>query len=603
MNYLYYNDTKSFLNEYNQDFPDKLAKVYRDLYRTDPGKYLYNSWKGSLSYLYNIIQELENKGIVLEYIIPAGAERADAIFMGNSESPSITIIEMKGWKSMEAIDDYFVNADHKKEINPEYQVLNYEGKIRYGIEGIDNFNITSMVILYNITHKNARGNRLYYKDEKGKIIDELKNNLGAGFDSESLSKFLNGKYRQNKSLFAAIRLHYAHIRSGAMKSLASEGYGLFSEQLEPYIEIIEDLSNGKSGNYIVHGGPGSGKTLIAMNLLLRSTAMEKQSVLSYRNNRMVESLRKMLDSTSPGLSTLIKYYSTGRPGNPGVADEGFPAHYDIAIFDEAQRMTVNNIIHGGEVADISVFFYDDSQILGKKEEGTRDNFIKYLENAHEINLKGLYRNGNDYGEFVNNLLDGKPWKYPEYYGLKSFPTIQDLLTSLRNKSDAGNKTALVASFTEAKGDLKNTDSPDNVRIGYPLPSGFDLYKNSGITIKWLMDPKKEYAPFWVGGQSNMLEKCASVYGSQGFEADYIGLIWGRDLVWRNGKWALGDDCKDFEIKKLFRAGKEGDTKAYAKSIELLINRYRILMTRGIHGTYIFCEDEETSRHIEKCCNP
>lgn len=77
---------------------------------------------------------------------------------------------------------------------------------------------------------------------------------------------------------------------------------------------------------------------------------------------------------------------------------------------------------------------------------------------------------------------------------------------------------------------------------------------------------------------------------------------GRDLVWRNGKWALGDDCKDFEIKKLFRAGKEGDTKAYAKSIELLINRYRILMTRGIHGTYIFCEDEETSRHIEKCCN-
>lgn len=383
-----------------------------------------------------------------------------------------------------------------------------------------------------------------------------------------------------------------------MNALASEGYGLFSEQLEPYEGIIEDLRKGMPGNYVIHGGPGSGKTLMAINLLLRSETLEKQSVLAYRNNRMVESLRKMLDGISPGLSTLVKYYSTGRPGNPGVADDGFSVKYHIAIFDEAQRMTVKNIQNAGNVADISVFFYDDSQILGRREQGTQENFRKYLNDPVEINLKGMYRNGNEYVEFVNELLDGKSPQFEANYELKHFNDIDKMLEALRVKVSGNKKSALVASFTEARGDLKNPDSPDNLRIGYPLPSGFDLYKNTSTRIYWLMNPKKDYAPFWVGGDSNKLDRCASVYGAQGFEADYTGVIWGRDLVWRGNKWELGDNCEDFEIKKSFYSGKDGNSDSYKTAISLLINRYRILLTRGIHGTYIFCEDKETGKHIE-----
>ena len=55
---------------------------------------------------------------------------------------------------------------------------------------------------------------------------------------------------------------------------------------------------------------------------------------------------------------------------------GFNVKYNIAIFDEAQRMTIKNIQNAGNVADISVFFYDDSQILGKREQGTSENFKK-----------------------------------------------------------------------------------------------------------------------------------------------------------------------------------------------------------------------------------
>ncbi len=316
---------------------------------------------------------------------------------------------------------------------------------------------------------------------------------------------------------------------------------------------------------------------------------------------MVESLRKLFDSISRGMSTLIKYYSTGKPWNPGVADDKFPAHYNIAIFDEAQRMTIKNIENASKVADISIFFYDDSQILGKNEKGTHSNFIKYLENPHEITLKGLYRNGNEYGEFVNNLLYNKTTIYPDYYDLKYFDDIKCLINSLRKKVNNGKKCALLASFTEAKGNKDDINSSDNIRIGNKIPSGFNLYNESEIEIRWLMDPKKDYAPFWVGGESNKLEKCASVYGAQGFESDYTGVIWGRDLVIRDNKWVLGDNCEDFEIKKIFFKGKNGDKESYDMAMDLLINRYRILLTRGIYGTYIFCEDKETGEYIKKQC--
>ena len=76
----------------------------------------------------------------------------------------------------------------------------------------------------------------------------------------------------------------------------------------------------------------------------------------------------------------------------------------------------------------------------------------------------------------------------------------------------------------------------------------------------------------------------SVYGGQGFESDYTGVIWGRDLVWRDNKWSLGDNCEDFEIKGIFKRVEDGDTDSFNHVINLLINRYRILLTGRISGT-------------------
>jgi len=103
-----------------------------------------------------------------------------------------------------------------------------------------------------------------------------------------------------------------------------------------------------------------------------------------------------------------------------------------------------------------------------------------------------------------------------------------------------------------------------------------------------MDEREQYPRYWYKGESNKLTHCASIYGCQGLEADYVGVIWGRDFVYRNGGWELGENCEDDvgrpSLKRLFERAKNGDEKARDLALKLLINRYRIFLTRGIHGT-------------------
>jgi DUF2075 family protein len=102
--------------------------------------------------------------------------------------------------------------------------------------------------------------------------------------------------------------------------------------------------------------------------------------------------------------------------------------------------------------------------------------------------------------------------------------------------------------------------------------------------------------FWLHGKSNDLDRAASIYGAQGFESDYVGVIWGRDLVLRNQQWALGDPnlCYD-TIDGLVSAGR--NRRWTNEALELVRNRYRIFLTRGIKGTLIFCEDAETREFL------
>jgi len=115
--------------------------------------------------------------------------------------------------------------------------------------------------------------------------------------------------------------------------------------------------------------------------------------------------------------------------------------------------------------------------------------------------------------------------------------------------------------------------------------------------KWEFAPHRlmkppEYVNFWMRGGSSQLDRVASIYGAQGFESDYVGIIWGRDLVVRDGRWALGDPEVCFDrIDGLI--SKRGAHRWSDEAQTLVKNRYRIFLTRGILGTVVHFEDAET----------
>ncbi|MFP3234730.1 MAG: DNA/RNA helicase domain-containing protein [Sulfolobaceae archaeon] len=432
-------------------------------------------------------------------------------------------------------------------------------------------------------------------------------------DLKDARKIVEGKLELKNTFIQLVRELKDEKLEDLSKALLSKGYGLTEDQMKVKSEVFDALENSKEEkkkvNFLTRGASGSGKSLLAVTLYLEALSRGYTTILAYKNNRLINTVRKALGEK---LSSFIMFYSTGRKNPVGVGEKGFEEWFaekfsgrgiDLIIFDEAQRM-IENVIKNSPRGKVNVYFYDDSQVLIGDEAGTRDNFLKYLTNVREYELPPPVREPNQYLDFVKRILEGVKGN-PGNFDFRIFDDITDMLNELENRRKEGSrKIALVRSFTESEGDTKDKtswESIKNIRIGYPLQSGFDLYKGvkfkgEQLKIKWLMDERVEYPRYW-NGELNPLKYCSSVYGAQGLEADYVGVVWGRDLIWRNNGWTVNPD----PITDNVGGGVSLKTIAYddkKKALALLKNRYYIMLTRGLKGVYVFFEDKETANAVK-----
>jgi DUF2075 family protein len=582
------------------------------------------SWSQSLPAVLGALPspDFDDVLALVELAMPVGAERADLVLLGGMPSePRGAVIELKQWS--------FAIADaERQEVDipgfgprqhPSFQVLNYEGKLRLFHSRAADYVWNSAVYLHNMDPSALVGLShaipssvssrapMFGKGQAGELEALLREALlPCQIPKAEASTFNDAPYEQTAHLFDVIARHAKDIAERATLVLAEAGIGLTEEQENIVEEVLASARREEHVVFSIRGGPGSGKTLVAVTLLLRAVNEGLRCVLAIRNNRLQAILRRCFDSSYPGASGMMMFFEPR--GGTGIGHVHFPGQFDLVICDEAQRMEAKIMPTVLARAPVSAVLLDETQRLNPPEEGTTARFAKAALEADRapcertlaaaVRCRGGLPYHNWVEEFLGDpragrpvILGDEPWR--EKYLFATPDSVQELLdqmASLRDDRD-GSRVALVASFTESPGSMAGVGHDDNVRVGYPLASGWEAYRGGDFELRWLMKPN-EYVQFWMQGKSSELSRVASIYGTQGFESDYVGVVWGRDLVIRSGTWQLGDPkvCYD-TIDGLVSRGKR--RQWCGEALDLVRNRYRIFLTRGIKGSLVFFEDSET----------
>ncbi len=566
-----------------------LASSYKKYFYERPSLELVMSWEMSIPEIFSVFDEYP---VILEYQVLGGPERTDFIVVGHNKA---LIIESKVWRGKARRRNFFVQIDDNLRIDPCYQLNNYLAKFKnlHSASSKLSFNGTLFIqgFEYSDTCKVA---------SKVQELEEFLDWLNKPGDMDDVNAIVKGRFQITKGLVDFINENYEKLLQDAVKTLLGGGYGLTEEQLRIVERVLETIENNEDKAFFIKGVSGSGKTLVSLTLLFECLKRGHKVLMAYKNNRLLNTLRKVLGHKLEGL---IRFYAMGPQGRfRGIAERNFPineyGNLDLVIYDEAQRMSKENIGISLGRSKVKVYLYDDEQLLVGEEAGTRQHFTKIARelnfNYDEYELSVPRRIPPSYLKALRDLLDNRPFD-PSGIDFRIFDDVKEMLRCLREKHENGHRVALVCAFTETPGNRRNIYAPDNLRIGHPLPSNLDIYKGLNIKVYWLMDEKAEYPVYWMG-RMDPLSRCASVYGAQGFEAEYVGVVWGRDLIWR-GEWIVNPDAITDYIGNRYslRSLAKVDPK---KALKLLKNRYLILLTRGTKGAYVFFEDRETKEHVE-----
>ncbi|MBC7456811.1 MAG: DUF2075 domain-containing protein, partial [Bdellovibrionaceae bacterium] len=565
-------------------------------------------WKNSLPYMERAIRGIPelpaDTGVSIEYQIPLSGKRIDFILTGlNSErKESVIIIELKQWSKVEAtLMPSTVKVQWQSgqglATHPSYQAWSYSKLIQDYNETVQDEEIligpcaflhnyvSDGVIDSNFYQEDIERAPLFLKTDIEKLRLFIQKNIKYGDKNNILYRIENGKIRPSKQL--------ADHLVGLMKG--NPEFILIDEQKVAYETVLLQLNkdSAKKNVIIIEGGPGTGKTVLAINLLVEATRRGKLAQYVTKNSAPREVYQSKLAGTLK--KTQISNLFVGS----GAFTDQKKNEFDLLIVDEAHRLNeksglfrnqgenqIKELIHA---AKNSVFLIDEDQRvtifdIGKKESIT--NFAKN-ENANiiELTLPSQFRcNGSDgYLAWLDNALqvsstanidlDSKDY---------DFRVVDDpnKLYELIKSKNKNNKSRVVAGY------CWNWISKND-------PNAFDIeFKDFKFKMKWNL---AEETMLWIL-KDDSVDQIGCIHTCQGLEVEYVGVIIGPDLIVRNGKVITNYKARaktDQSLKGIKKIAKADAQKAEAISDPIIRNTYRTLMTRGSKGCFIFSEDGET----------
>lgn len=578
----------------------------------------FRSWENSLEYMYKVLNDTaipENSGVAIEYNIPQTSKRVDFIISGYGEKqdPNVIIIELKQWDKVEVVEgqdalvETYTGGAVRKVVHPSYQAWSYAAMIYDYNQNVQMGNIVLHPCAYMHNYRKSNPEKLeqnqykeYVEDapifargEVSKLREFIKQSVKVGDDKQLLYDIDNGKIKPSKSL------------QNSIKSMieGNQEFIMLDEQKVVYEEILKTalkcMSDQIKRTVIVKGGPGTGKTVVAINLLAKLTNEGLFAQYTSKNSapRNVYA-KKLTGHKKSSINNMFK-----GSGSYVDAEENI---VDVIICDEAHRLNdKSGMFHNlgeNQIKEIinaslcSVFFIDESQRVTLSDIGTVSEIVKWANEldseVQEMELVSQFRcDGSDgYLAWLDDVLEIRETANFDMKDIDYDIRIMDSPNEVRDLIIECNKTRnqsrILAGYCWAwlKEGQNNSDVHD-IKIG-----NFEMSWNLGNTSTFAID-------------ENSVNEVGCIHTSQGLEFDYVGVIIGDDMRYENGH-IVTDFTKraktDQSLKGIKKLYKENPEFALKEADEIIKNTYRTLMTRGMKGCYVYCTDKNLADYLREC---
>lgn len=613
---LYIGSTRQFIEDtvHNQ-IADRLKVAFFNYYRYAPSPGEMRSWRLSLTSISQVFQlnDLLDHGVILEYQIPFTSKRLDCLIAGRDahRKDNAVIIELKQWEKCSPADGEnevitYVGGANREVLHPSAQVGQYATYLQdvhtafyeppkpvslSACAYLHNYRFVSDEVL--LTEKFAQTLErypLFSMDDVDPLSDFLKTRLEGGAGLEVLGRIEDGKYRPSKKLMD----HVGNVIKG------NPEYILLDEQLVAYDRVMASARTGigdrRKTVIIIKGGPGTGKSVIAINLMADLLLAGHNAHYATGSKAFTETLRKIIGNRG---AIQFKYFNSYMGANPDAVD--------VLICDEAHRIretSHNRFTAKAKRTDapqiqelisasrVSVFFIDQDQIVRPAEIGSVRHIKEFaIKNdcllfEHELETQFRCSGSEAFVSWINNTLGIARtahvlWTGEENFEFKIFDSPEALEAAIRLKAWEGFCARMTAGFCWewSKHNPKDALNDDVVIGDYRRPwnarhEATNLPKGVPKAQFWAHDP-------------NGIEQIGCVYTAQGFEFDYVGVIFGNDIMYSflDGNWVgHPENSKDPVVR-----GAKG------KFVDLVKNTYRVLLSRGLKGCYVYFHDPDTEK--------
>ncbi|MFF3977380.1 DNA/RNA helicase domain-containing protein [Streptomyces sp. NPDC001828] len=594
----------------------RLTEQFVHVHGHKPGSSEIRSWERSIPALANALTDagLGRVEMLLEYGLPLNSKRADAVLAGvhpHTGLPSYVIVELKQWSSAEPDDDdpslCRVDAYRRAVLNPVDQVRGY-------CEYLISFNgalaehperVHGAAYLHNATEFGVAGlfeaeqnqyGQLFIGARRGEFIDFLRTKLGEASGAQAADELVNGRIGPSKQLMAA----------AAQEVREREQFVLLDEQQIAYRTVLNSVRRAKQSDHkevvIVTGGPGTGKSVIALSLLGELYRQGITALHATGSSSFTTTMRKVAGARKREVQELFKYFNSFMTAEHNSLD--------VLICDEAHRMretSANRYTSAAnrtgkpqieeliDAARVPVFLLDEHQVVRPGEMGTvaeiKAAAAKKGLRCHVVPLDSQFRCGGSdaYLRWVVRLLGLEPggataWEPDGRMRLLLAESPQEMEAFLEEQRSRKYSARMSAGYCWkwTKKVAPGQSLPADVVIGeWERPwnvFGDRAVEGAPPAALWATDP----AGFGQVG---------CVYTAQGFEYDWSGVIIGPDLVWRRDGWVTDRTAsKDPVFKK---------STPDAAVDRLIRNTYKVLLTRGMIGTVLYSTDAETREKLRE----